>query len=89
MIKESLLKILCCPETRQAVEEAPRELIDQLNQRIQAGEVKNQEGQVVAEPLESGLIREDRKILYPIREGIPIMLVTEGIVLENPAAAES
>ena len=31
------------------------------------------------------LIREDGTVLYPVREGIPVLLVEEGIVLEPPA----
>jgi len=29
------------------------------------------------------LIRADRKILYPIRDNIPVMLIEEGIPLEQ------
>jgi uncharacterized protein YbaR (Trm112 family) len=35
------------------------------------------------EPLDGGLIRGDRKMLYPIREDIPVMLIEEGIPLEG------
>jgi uncharacterized protein YbaR (Trm112 family) len=31
--------------------------------------------------LEAGLVRADGKVLYPIRDGIPVMLVEEGIAL--------
>jgi len=37
----------------------------------------------VSEKLDGGLIRADRKILYPIREDIPVMLIEEGIPIEN------
>jgi uncharacterized protein YbaR (Trm112 family) len=30
-----------------------------------------------------GLVRADNKILYPIREDIPVMLIDEGIPLEQ------
>ena len=39
----------------------------------------------MAEPLEEGLIREDDKILYPVREDIPIMLIDEAIELDKLA----
>ena len=35
--------------------------------------------------LEEGLIREDDKILYPVREDIPIMLIDEAIELDKLA----
>jgi uncharacterized protein len=37
----------------------------------------------VTELLDGGLVRSDRKILYPIREDIPVMLIEEGIPLEQ------
>jgi uncharacterized protein len=37
----------------------------------------------VTEPLDGGLVRADQKILYPIRENIPVMLIDEGIPLEQ------
>ena len=35
----------------------------------------------VAEPIDGGLIREDGKILFPIRQDIPVMLIDQGIPL--------
>jgi uncharacterized protein YbaR (Trm112 family) len=58
-------------------------LIARLNARIERGELKNKAGQPVTEKLDGGLIRADKKILYPIREDIPVMLVEEGIPLEG------
>ena len=81
MIEPDLLKILCCPETRQEVRLAEQAIIDKLNQQIVAGLLKNRAGQVVPERIEGGLIRGDGKFLYPIRRKIPLMLVDDGIPL--------
>ena len=79
MIDAELLKILCCPETHQAVRLAEPAIIDELNGKIGAGTVNNRAGQPVKEKVEGGLIRADGKVLYPIRRNIPVMLVDEGI----------
>jgi uncharacterized protein YbaR (Trm112 family) len=84
MIAPDLLKILCCPETHQAVRLAEPALVDKLNAQIAAGGLKNRAGQPVQEKLDAGLIRADGKLLYPIRRDIPVMLVDEGIPLGSP-----
>jgi uncharacterized protein YbaR (Trm112 family) len=84
-LDKELLAILCCPETKQDVALASDDLITRLNARIDKGELKNKSGQVVRERLDGGLLRGDRKILYPIREDIPVMLIEEGIPVEGLA----
>ena len=82
-IDKELLAILCCPETKQDVALADGALVARLNDRIGKGELKNKAGQPVTEKLDGGLLRADKKILYPIREDIPVMLIEEGIPLEG------
>ena len=84
-IDQELLAILCCPETKQDVVIANDALIARLNDRIAKRELKNKAGQPVSEKLDGGLIRADKKILYPIREDIPVMLIEEGIPIEGLA----
>jgi uncharacterized protein len=84
-IDKELLSILCCPDTKQDVSLAGDDLIASLNARIQRGEIKNKAGQAVQEPLDGGLLRADKRILYPVREDIPVMLIEEGIPLEGLA----
>jgi uncharacterized protein YbaR (Trm112 family) len=81
MIDPELLAILCCPETHQPLALAPEAQIEQLNRQIAAGHVKNRGGQAVADKLDGGLVRQDGKFLYPVRQEIPIMLVEEAIPL--------
>jgi len=81
MIEPELLKILCCPETHQPVAPAEPSLIEKLNRQIAAGQLQNRAGQLVKETMDGGLVREDKKFLYPIRGNIPIMLIAEAIPL--------
>lgn len=81
IVDPGLLKILCCPETHQPVTEAGAELVSGLNERIARGSLKNRAGKAVADKLDGGLLRQDRKLLYPIRNRIPIMLIEEAIPL--------
>ncbi|MGN6555339.1 MAG: Trm112 family protein [Verrucomicrobiota bacterium] len=81
MIAPDLLKILCCPETHQELQFAATPLIERLNQQIASGTLRNRAGRPVQEALTGGLVRADGKILYPIRQTIPVMLADEAISL--------
>lgn len=85
MVDPELLEILVCPETHQPVRTADPELLERLNAAIAAGSVTNRGGEAVSDPVEEGLIREDDKVLYPVREDIPIMLIAEAIGLDDLA----
>ena len=75
--------MLCCPETRQPVRLADSALLNQLNERIAARGLLNRARRSVSETLSEGLVRSDGKILYPVRNDIPVMVVEEGIPLDN------
>jgi len=81
MIDTQLLNILCCPETKQTVSLAEDSLIQSINEKIDAGTLKSRDGNLVEEKIDAGLIREDKKALYPVRNEIPIMLVDSAIEL--------
>ena len=81
MISQQLVEILACPEDKTPVHLAEKALIEELNAKISRGELKTRQGELVLDLLEEGLVREDSKVLYPVREGIPIMLLSEAITL--------
>ncbi|MEM7007543.1 MAG: hypothetical protein AAF462_00240 [Thermodesulfobacteriota bacterium] len=84
MISEDLLKIIACPETKQDLVVADTELVEKINSLVEKGELLNRINQKVDKKIQSGLIQKyDKKLLYPIRDEIPILLVDEAIPLEN------
>jgi uncharacterized protein YbaR (Trm112 family) len=78
-VSKELLEILVCPETKQAVKPAPEELMRRLAADIEAGTLRNRGGEKLTQPPSEGLLREDGKVLYPVDDGIPVMLVEESI----------
>jgi uncharacterized protein YbaR (Trm112 family) len=81
MLDPELLALLVCPETHQDVTLASADEIVQINQAIREGRMRTAAGSPVDQPVEGALIRVDRAVAYPIRDGIPVMLVAEGLVI--------
>ena len=80
-ISPDLLEILVCPETRQPVTLASESVLAKLNGEIAEQRLRNRGGERVTSPIAEGLVREDGRILYPIDDGIPVMLIEESIEL--------
>ena len=78
-LDKKLLDLLVCPDNRSAVQMASPDLINKVNNLITSGQLKNRAGKLISNTLEAGLIRADGKVLYPVRDDIPLMLVDEGI----------
>jgi uncharacterized protein YbaR (Trm112 family) len=95
MIDAELLALLVCPETHQDVALTSPGETAQLNEAIRAGTLLTAAGKKVGEPIDGALIRADRAVAYPIRDGIPVMLVPEGLAIggvdlkEDGAAAHA
>ncbi len=80
-VATDLVEILVCPETKQPVRLATAPELAGVNEKIRAGTLRNRGGEAVKSELVEGLIREDGRILYPVDDGIPVMLVEESIEL--------
>jgi len=74
-----LLDILACPASRQPLALLEARGLDALNQAIRAGGVQRGDDSLQSEPLREALITRDRKRVYRIDDGIPVLLVEEGI----------
>ena len=83
MIGEDLLEILRCPQDKSRLHVADGELLARVNQAIAAGRVQNHSGTKIAAPLSGGLVREDKRVLYPIIDDLPVLLIDESIPLDS------
>lgn len=83
MVDPELLEILVCPETRKPVRLAEPELLDRLNRAIVEGRLETRGGETVRTELEEALVREGDDLVYPVLDGIPVMLIDEGISLDR------
>lgn len=80
---ERWIACMICPESGQAFDPAPTALLEDLNDRIAAGNLKDRKGLAVARRLDGGLVRQDGRYLYPVVEGIPVLIVDESIPLKG------
>ncbi len=81
MFDYKLLDILCCPETRGKLHMADDALLATLNQASAAGTLKNAAGEKISETLTEALVNEAGSRAYIVREGIPVLLADEAILL--------
>ena len=80
-VSTELVEILVCPETKQPVKLATPDQLQALNERIRSGDLRNRGGDPVKKEISEGLVREDGKVLYPVEDDIPVMLIEESIEL--------
>jgi uncharacterized protein YbaR (Trm112 family) len=74
-----LLDILCCPVSKTPVRPLGKRELDVLNDAIAAGKVVSVAGVALRDRVAEGLITTDRKVIYRVEDGIPVMLPEEGI----------
>ena len=80
-IQPDLLSILICPKTKKPLRMATPAEVQKVNEKIRAKQAKNAGGAEVKEVLEEGLVPEGESLVYPVQQGIPILLIQEGIQL--------
>jgi uncharacterized protein YbaR (Trm112 family) len=88
LISPELLAILVCPEDRTPLRLADDGLVAALNRGIGVRRVKNRAGEVLEKTLDGGLVRDDASAVYPIVDGIPVLLVDEAIPLDQLPPAD-
>lgn len=85
-VDPDLLALLVCPESRSPLCVAADELLAMVNRLIATGALKDCGGNTLAKPLEGGLVCRDCARLYPIVDGIPVLVADEAIPLEASPA---
>jgi uncharacterized protein YbaR (Trm112 family) len=80
-VDADLIAILICPETKQPVALATGAQLARVNELVRAGNAYNRAGTRIAKELAEALVRQDGRVLYPVEDGIPVMLVEESIAL--------
>lgn len=80
-----MLTILRCPVTHKGLSLMKKDKLAKVNAAIEAGEVSTLEGVRLAEPLNAALVTDDGKRLYPVNDGIPVLLESESIHMEQLA----
>ena len=78
-ISDEMVKILCCPVTKQPVRLIDKSQLAKLNEKITQGSIKDKDGAAVRDSVEDALITEDGKTIYRIDDDIPVMLAVAGI----------
>lgn len=81
-----LLDILVCPATRQSLSLLDKAGLDTLNRAIDAGGVKRADDSAQSEALREALVTRDRKLVYRVDDGIPVLLAEEGIATAQVAS---
>lgn len=74
-----LLDILVCPATRQPLSILESAALEALNRAIAAGGVTRGDGSDQSESLREALVTRDRKTVYRIDDGIPVLLADDAL----------
>jgi uncharacterized protein YbaR (Trm112 family) len=88
-MRAEVLSILCCPETHTPLDAASDALINEINAAVRDGRLVDRAGKAVVEPIDGGLVRAAGDVLYPIVDGIPVLLADESIALSQLSGSSS
>ena len=78
-----LLTILRCPISHKGLSLLKKDQLERVNAAIESGSLSNVDGETVTLVLTEALVSDDGKRLYPVDDGIPVLLEDEAISLEQ------
>jgi len=74
-----VIDLLCAPRTAQRLSLLDSKGLDALNRAIGAGTVTSLEGTPLVQPVREALLTQDRKQIFRVNDGIPVLLPEEAI----------
>jgi len=80
---KKLLTILCCPVTHKGLALAAGDLLNSVNGAIAEGKLRNRDGNLLETALDEALVTDDGKLMYPVNDGIPVLLEGESVSLDQ------
>ena len=80
---KTLLSILCCPVTHKGLSIAGGDLMNSVNEAFGEGRLHNRNGSILDDRLDEALVTDDGKLLYPVNDGIPVLLEGESVSLDQ------
>lgn len=83
-MQNDILNEIICPKTGKSLVFISEELLLKLNHKIKERSLKNESGEKIELFLEQALcIQENPEVVYPVRDGIPVLIQEEAISLEQ------
>ena len=74
---ETLLELLCAPLSHAALRRVTHAELDQINAGIRQRSIRNRDGLILDQELDGSLLCESDRACYPVRDGLPILIVGE------------
>jgi len=85
-VDQSFLSLLRCPRTGGEIRLAGAEELAAYNEALGEGKLSNAAGKKLEQAMEGALVSECGRWLYPVHEGIPVLLVEEAVPLVDTCA---
>lgn len=83
ILDKKLLAILCCPVSHKGLSLARGDVLKTINAAIERGNIVNRDGKTLDGKLKEALITDDGKTMYPVTDGIPVLLEGEAVAMEQ------
>ena len=83
-VDDSFLSLLRCPRTGEELRVAEAGELAGHNESIRGGQLSNAAGQKLEQAMEGALVSACGRWLYPVLDGIPVLLAEEAVALGEP-----